>query len=85
MLFIKSIEAMLILISLLVLILYILKKVNFNYPLSRLKINSNQKLKIEEQVFLSPKTRMIVVDYDDYKYVLLIGSNEMLIDKIRKP
>lgn len=42
------------------------------------------KLKFEEQLYLTPKQRIVVISYDNQKYVLLLGDTELVIDKITK-
>ena len=39
-------------------------------------------IKIVEQKYLSSKHKIVVVNYQNTKYVLLLGESETLIDKI---
>ena len=42
----------------------------------------SHRLKLEEQIYLGPKHRMVVASYENKKYILLLGETSVVIDTV---
>lgn len=73
---------MVVVIGLLGGVLVVLRKLYPSY--FKLALNTNINLKIEEQLIIGPKQRLVVASFKETKYILLLGNSEILIDKIKK-
>lgn len=66
-----------------ILAIVILKRIHPSY-LGMKASQEVSKLKIEEQLYITPSKRVVVISYENQKYVLLLGDTELVIDKITK-
>jgi flagellar biogenesis protein FliO len=78
--YLKVFGSLIFVIGLFCAILLILRKIQPSYFNS---IKSPQhNIKLEEQLYLDPKHRMVVVRYEDKKYLLLLGESNKVVDVI---
>lgn len=75
--FFKVLAALILVSAGILFVLYIFKKFNLNTVV----FNKNRDMALQEVLHIDAKTKVVVVTNLDQKYILLLGSNNLVIDK----
>ncbi|MCE2992751.1 MAG: hypothetical protein ACK5WS_00185 [Alphaproteobacteria bacterium] len=75
----KTFSALVVVLGAILAVLYLVKKFNLHH----ISFTQDKDTKIDEIVNIDTKNKIVVVSHLDQKYILLLGSNNLVIDKIR--
>lgn len=74
----KAVSALIVVLGCIFAVLYLIKKFN----LHSIAFKHNKDTTVDEVLSIDTKNKIVVINHLDQKYILLLGSNNLLIDKI---
>ena len=74
----KAFSALVVVLGCIFAVLYFIKKFN----LHQLAFKHDKDTKIDEVVTIDTKNKIVILSHLDQKYILLLGANNLLIDKL---
>ena len=80
----KALMALVFIIGLIGIVAALFKK--YSEKAFGITMKKNKRLKVDEVLAIDPRRKLMTVKYDEKKYILLLGNNDVVIDSfIEKP